>query len=267
MGGKVYLACRRTGAAEEARQEIIQASHNDQVEVIQIDLSDYQSIRQCVEELNQREPNGIHVLINNAGFVTQHNDERVNGVMKIFAINQVGPFLLTNLLLPLLKKGAEQSGQNSRIVVLSSGACEAGKIDLDRIDSPHVSSLRAYANSKLANLMFTVELARQLSEKGWPITANAVHPGWVQTELDRNAWLIIRGLSFVASRLMAKTSGEGAETSLRLAVDPSLENVSGKYFEMCEESKAKHPMARDVSAHKRLWDECSKMSSYAPESQ
>merc|ERR1712130_1062865 len=263
MGGKVYLACRRTDAAEEARQEIMRESHNDQVEVIQIDLSNYDSIRRCVEELNQREPNGIHTLINNAGFVTQHNNERVNGVMKIFAINQVGPFLLTNLLLPLLKKGAEQSGRNSRIVVLSSGASEAAKIDLDRIDSPHVSSLRAYANSKLANFMFTVELARRLTQKAWPVTVNAVHPGWVQTELDRNAWPVIRVMSFVASRLMAKTSSEGAETSLRLAVDPALENVTGKYFENCQESKLKHPMARDEPAQKRLWDECARMTSFS----
>ena len=103
MGAKVYLACRRVDAAEEAKQDIIKATGNSDLHIIRLDLSNFASIREFVAEMERREPEGVHVLVNNAGYVTQHNTVKINGVMEIFAINQLGPFLLTNLLLSSIK--------------------------------------------------------------------------------------------------------------------------------------------------------------------
>lgn len=102
MGGKVYLACRRMDAAASAQQEIIAKTGNRLIETIKVDLGDFDSIKSFVQELENREPQGINVLINNAAYAG-FNNEKINGLMKMFVVNQLGPFLLTNLMIPLLQ--------------------------------------------------------------------------------------------------------------------------------------------------------------------
>jgi len=253
MGGKVYLLCRRMDSAAEAKCDIIQNTGNSYIETLYIDLSNFKSIKDCAEELERKEPNGIHVLINNAGLVTP-NDTKIQNIMKIFVVNHLGPFLLTTLLLPLLKRGSSD-GSNSRVVVVSSGAADLAALDLDRIDSPQCGSFRAYANSKLANLMYSNALARKLEHSGeHTVVVNAVHPGWVRSELDRNANAVIKTISRTLNRLMAKTSKEGAQTSVMLATDPHYAFISGKYFENCAESRVKNKMAYDTNAQEILWE-------------
>jgi len=164
-------------------------------------------------------------------------------------VNHFGVFLLTNL---LLDKITETKG---RIVVLSSGASEWGHINpKDWQASEHKGikgGMKAYSNSKLANVLFTVELQRRLGDKA---TVNAVHPGFVQSELSRNAPFPLRIFAILAAKLVAKNSWQGAQTSLYVATAPELEGVGGQYFEHCRKSKLRNRQAADVDLQKKFWD-------------
>ena len=125
-----------------------------------------------------------------------------------------------------------------------------------------MNSLRAYANSKLANLMYSTSLARRLPQSGCHnVTVNAVHPGCVHSVLDRNAFIFLRYSHKLASTLMAKNPREGAQTSVRVAVDPALNGVSGKYFDNCVEAHPGNPMAHNQEAQDRMWEECVRLTS------
>ena len=226
-GAKVYIACRDAGKAENAMREIKRESGSDTVFFLELDLASMQSIREFSVKFHALE-NYLHILVCNAGVMACPKRFTTDGFELQFGVNHLGHFLLTNLLLDLLKQSSP-----SRIVVVSSGIYTRGKINKkDLMGELSYGKYSAYSQSKLANVLFSNELARRLDQSG--VTVNSCHPGVVRTELGRHnpkaeKYLVPIFLPWL------KTPKEGAQTQIRLAVDPDLENVTGKYFENCKE--------------------------------
>src|SRR5947209_8315404 len=210
MGATVVMVCRDRARGEEARSEITTKSRNNAVDLLLADLSSQQSIRHLVEDFEQRYTH-LHVLINNAGASFPGRRETVDGLEMTFAVNYLAPFLLTNLLLDILKASAP-----ARIVNVSSNSHAAGYIQLDDLQSEHYKSMRVYGQAKLALVLFTYELARRLQGTG--VTANCLHPGFVATNFaQRDLWPIAR----TAAKLVlffGISPEEGAKTSIYLEI-------------------------------------------------
>jgi NAD(P)-dependent dehydrogenase (short-subunit alcohol dehydrogenase family) len=207
-------------------------------------------IRRLAGEIEQRIP-ALHVLVNNAGVVNLSRTTTPDGFESTFAVNHLAYFLLTHLLLPLLERSAP-----ARIVNVASDAHKFGPIDLDDLQSERrYRSMRVYGASKTANLLFTLELAKRLD--GRPVTVNALHPGAVATRLGHNnGWL--GKLATSLTKPFFLTPAQGAETSIFLASDPSVEQTSGRYF-VKKRAVDPLPHASDPVAAKRLWEESARM--------
>ncbi|XP_018328901.1 retinol dehydrogenase 12-like [Agrilus planipennis] len=249
-GAKVYMACRDMTRCENAREEIVLDTKNKYVYCRECDLSSLESIRKFVQIFNKQEDH-LDILINNAGVmrIPKHTTTREGFEMQL-GVNHMGHFLLTNLLLDQLKKAAP-----SRIVNVSSIAHKRGKINKEDLNSNEkYDPGGAYAQSKLANILFTKELAKRLEGTG--VTVYAVHPGLVDTEIIRhmgffNSWMAkIFIKPFVWPFI--KTPTQGAQTIIFAALDPSLERVTGKYFSNCSEAELSEA-AKDDATAKWLW--------------
>jgi NAD(P)-dependent dehydrogenase (short-subunit alcohol dehydrogenase family) len=251
MGATVVMVCRDRARGEEAKSEITTKSRNNAVDLLLADLSSQQSIRQLVGNFQQHYMH-LHVLINNAGAAFPGRRETVDGLEMTFAVNYLAPFLLTNLLLDVLKAGAP-----ARIVNVSSGSHEAGYIKLDNLQSKNpYRSMRVYGQSKLALVLFTYELARRLEGTG--VTVNCLHPGFVATNFGQSDV----GPAF---RLLVKLIGsfgtspqEGAKTSIYLASSPKVEGVTGKYF-VKSIPKRSAAISYDESRQRQLWEQSAKL--------
>lgn len=222
-GARVYLACRSYERGEAARQEIIKETDNQEVIFKSLDLASMQSIREFARTFQEQESR-LDVLINNAGVTGPHRLTD-DGFESQIGVNHMGHFLLTSLLLDLLQKSAP-----SRVITLSSVAHRVGrinKLDLNS-DKKTYQGFRVYAQSKLANILFSRELARRMSGTG--VTSNAVNPGPVHTSLPKDIGFLAKLFWMPISYLFFKDPPLGAQTSIRLAVDPKLENTTGKYF-------------------------------------
>ncbi|XP_068198355.1 retinol dehydrogenase 14b [Antennarius striatus] len=247
---RVIMACRDPRSAEEAAKDIRRQAGPEPGEVIvkQLDLASFRSIRAFCKEIHQEESR-IDVLINNAGVYQCPYTKTEDGFEMQLGVNHLGHFLLTHLLLDLLKTSAP-----SRIVVVSSKLYKYGHINFDDLNSENkYDKAFCYSQSKLANLLFTLELARQLEGTG--VTVNALTPGIVRTRLGRHVKipLLAKPLFLLASFIFFKSPLEGAQTPLYLACSPEVEGVSGKCFANCEEEELM-AKATDEEAAKRLWD-------------
>ncbi|XP_017132878.1 retinol dehydrogenase 13-like [Drosophila elegans] len=255
-GGTVYMACRDMNRCETARQDIIRETNNPNIFGRQLDLSSQESIRKFAAEFKQ-EQDKLHVLVNNAGVMRGPKMLTKDGVEMQLGVNHIGHFLLTNLLLDVLKKSAP-----SRVVVLSSIAHTLGAINVADLNSEKsYDEGKAYNQSKLANLLFTRELAKRLEGSG--VTVNALHPGLVDTGLARN-WAFFQtvfGKYFIQPLFwpFLKTPKSGAQTSIYAALDPELRNVTGLYFSDCKPKNAA-PAALDDAMGKFLWTESEKFT-------
>ncbi|XP_043802666.1 retinol dehydrogenase 13-like [Apis laboriosa] len=224
---KVIMACRDMDKCEIARRDIVIESKNKFVYCRECDLASQASIRDFVKQFKQ-EHNNLHILINNAGVMRCPKKHTKEGIEMQFGVNHLGHFLLTNLLLDVLKSSAP-----SRIINVSSSAHKRGKIKLDDLNSEkNYEPGEAYAQSKLANILFTKELANKL--KGTGVTVNAVHPGIVRTEIMRHMgiyqYYFGRLLTDLLTWIFIKTPLKGAQPILFVAIDPSLNDVTGEYF-------------------------------------
>ncbi|XP_023270656.1 retinol dehydrogenase 14-like [Seriola lalandi dorsalis] len=255
LRARVIMACRDQRSAEEAAQDIKKQAGPEQGEVVikHLDLASLGSVRRFCEEINEEESK-IDVLINNAGIFQCPYTKTEDGFEMQLGVNHLGHFLLTHLLLDLLKTSAP-----SRIVVVSSKLYKYGHINFDDLNSENnYNKAFCYSQSKLANLLFTLELARQL--EGTEVTVNALTPGIVRTRLGRHVQisLLAKPLLYLASLIFFKSPLEGAQTPLYLACSPEVEGVSGKCFANCEEEELM-AKATDEQAAKKLWDISSRM--------
>ncbi|XP_037690994.1 retinol dehydrogenase 14-like [Choloepus didactylus] len=216
--------------------------------VKEVDLASLRSVRAFCQEVLQEEPR-LDVLINNAGIFQCPYMKTEDGFEMQFGVNHLGHFLLTNLLLGLLKSSAP-----SRIVVVSSKLYKYGDINFEDLNSEQsYNKSFCYSRSKLANILFTRELAHRL--EGTNVTVNVLHPGIVRTNLGRHISipLLVKPLFNLVSWAFFKTPLEGAQTSIYLASSPEVEGVSGKYFGDCKEEELL-PKAMNESVARKLWD-------------
>jgi NAD(P)-dependent dehydrogenase (short-subunit alcohol dehydrogenase family) len=248
MGASVVLVGRDKSRCEEAAKEILHrvGEAGPAVTWLLADLSSQSSIRALAREFKQSHRR-LDVLVNNAGVFKARREMTSEGLEYTFAVNHLAPFLLTSLLLDLLK-----SSGNARIVTTSSIAHRGARIDFEdlQFSRKKYSGIRAYGQSKLANILFTKELARQLNGSG--VTANSFHPGGVRTRLAQgNPWYYRLVWYAVAPFLIS--SEKGADTGIHLASSEELQGVSGKYFVKREE-RSPSAEAQDAEAALRLWE-------------
>ncbi|XP_041651960.1 retinol dehydrogenase 11-like [Cheilinus undulatus] len=248
-GARVILACRDMDRANKAAEDVKKSSGSDNVVVKKLDLASLQSVRQLAKDVVASEER-LDVLINNAGVMACPKWQTEDGFEMQFGVNHLGHFLLTHCLLDLLKKSAP-----SRIVNVSSLAHEKGKIFFDDIHSEkNYHPWKSYSQSKLANVLFTRELANRLQGTG--VTAYSLHPGVIRTELGRHFWPSVplwRRALYKPIMFLVKSPTQGAQTTIYCAVEESLQNQSGLYYSDCA-PKTAAPQGRDDEAAKKLWD-------------
>ena len=249
MGARVLVTARNADKGRAAVSAIAQRLGGDgQVQLVVFDLADLASVRRGAAEILEQAPR-LDVLVNNAGLVLTERAETVDGYEATFATNHLGPFLLTNLLLDRITGSAP-----ARIVNVASTAHSAARrgMPFDDLQSKkQYRGMRVYGQSKLANILFTLELARRLEGRG--VTANSLHPGTVRTgyggDGDTRGFLAF-GIKIASPFFLSPA--KGARTSVYLASSPDVEGVSGQYFVKC---KPKQPSrwAQDPEAAGRLW--------------
>ena len=245
LGARVGIVGRDAARAQAAASDIRAVQANPAVDVFVADMSSQAEVRRLAAEVIATYSR-LDVLVNNVGGYWAHRHVTADGLEHTFAVNHLASFLLTNLLLDRLKASAP-----ARVVTVSSGAQSLGRIDFDDLQSVrNYSGQRAYNQSKLANVMFTYELARRLEGTG--VTATVLHPGVTRTDFgaEDQAWYFKKG-SGLARRFM-KSPTRGAETPVYLASSPEVEGVSGAYFANGSARKSSK-LSYDLDAAARLW--------------
>lgn len=244
MGAHLGITGRDRGRSEDAAREIRTAG-GGQVDVFVADLSSQSEVRRLADGVLQS-LSQIDVLVNNVGGYWNTRHVTADGLERTFALNHLAPFLLTNLLIDRLRQSAP-----ARVVTVSSNAQAMGRIDFDDLQGERsYSGAQAYNQSKLANVLFTYELARRL--RATSVTANALHPGVVRTSFGAEDPRGVQRLFVPFMRPFMRSPAKGAATSIRLASAPDLEQVTGRYF---VNSKPKRSSKRsyDEDAAARLW--------------
>ena len=245
MGASIVMLCRNEKKGKNALKEIKDNTGNQFIELMIADLQDHDSIRLFAQNYKSTHDK-LHVLINNAGIMKKKRETNNLGHETTFATNHLGHFLLTNLLLEML-----QSSAPARIINVSSGSHKRGKLDMDNLMlEQKFGRFKAYSNSKLANILFTYELARRLDDSG--VTVNVVHPGAARTNFGREFSERTRKFLKLFKRFTISAE-EGAKTSIFLASSPEVENITGKYWIKCKQVKSSK-YSYNTSIQKRLWD-------------
>lgn len=260
LGARVVLTARDEARGATAAEAIRARGGSGTVEVAPLDLASFASIRRFAREVAPRLGH-LDVLVNNAGLVQLVPTVTEDGFETTFGVNHLGHFLLTTLLLDQLRASAP-----SRVVVVASHAHKSarGGLDFDDLQSARrYSGLGVYNRSKLANILFTRELARRLDASG--VTANSLHPGFVASRLARDGDAGALGEAVMTlARPFAISPARGARTSVYLASSPAVADVTGKYFARCREVRPARA-ARDDDAARRLWDVSAELVASVPD--
>ncbi len=246
-GATIYIVSRSKEKAEAAITKIKTESKNNDIHYFIADLSSQKSIRNLVQEINKKLTK-LDVLINNAGGVFSDFQLSEDGIEMTLATNHFSFFLLTHLLLDLLKKS-----DAARIINVSSDSHYKGKIDIDSFtQNKAYFVLKAYEQSKLANVLFTQELASRLKDLN--ITVNALHPGFVNTDIGtKGTQWYANWIWSLASKIGGLSVENGAKTSIYLASSDEVKNVTGKYFDKCK-SVAPAAITNDKKLQQAVWE-------------
>ena len=246
LGANVVIHGRDSAAVGAVCRATLRVARGGQVTGAVADFGSLQSVRRMAEEVAAQHPR-LDVLVNNAGAAARQRRTSADGFEWLFAVNHLAPFLLTKLLLPTLTKNAP-----ARIVTVASMAYRRARLDFDDLqwERRKYLSLQAYSASKLANILFTLELSRRLD--GTRVTANCLHPGVVATNIFASLGILGRVVGVLARPLLMSPVA-GATTTVHVASAPELATVSGKFFERSREVRL-DAMARDAVAARRLWE-------------
>lgn len=249
MGATVVIVGRSAERCQNTVNMIKSVTGNQNVEFIAADLSSLAGIRKTAETFLATHDR-LDVLLNNAGAVFESRQVSVDGIEMSMALNHLNYFLLTDLLLDVLKKTAQQYGE-ARIVNTASDAHMGNKLNFDDLQhQKSYSRFGVYGESKLMNVMYTYELARRLEST--KVTANVLHPGFVATGFGHNNGTMFKMVIGLLQRLAALTPEQGTQTSLYVATSPELKGVNGKYFDKSKARKSSD-VSYDEAAQKRLW--------------
>lgn len=250
-GRTVVMLCRNVPAAEVVREEILRQAPRAVVQVVPCDLASLASVREAAGVVRRDYPR-LDLLINNAGMVSTRHRMSVDGFELTFATNHLGPFLLTALLLEALGKAA-------RIVNVASRAHFRGRMDFESLTDARApyNAVAAYAQSKLANVLFTFALARRLSGTG--VCVNCLHPGVVATNLLPRWLRLIK--PFISTVIDAE---RGARTTLYLALAQEAAGVTGRYLDEHQNPKPAAPLANDVELQESLWQKSAHWTGVSP---
>ena len=245
QGAQVIVVGRNRDKCVATVNQVKQATGNGQVEFMLADLASQSEIHQLAAAFKQQHKR-LDVLINNAGALFMTRQETVDGIEMTFALNHLNYFLLTHLLLDVLKSSAP-----ARIINVASDAHQGSAIDFDDLQGrKKYRGFTAYGRSKLANILFTYELARRLADTG--VTANTLHPGFVASNFaTNNGWFYDKIFRQLA-KLIAISPEAGARTPVYLASSPAVAGVTGKYF-VKQKAIPSSPASYDEAAAKRLW--------------
>ncbi|KAG4075333.1 hypothetical protein HA402_003124 [Bradysia odoriphaga] len=252
-GGTIYIASRDEKKGNDSVESIRRSTGNNNVHFIRLDLGSLKSVQHFSETFHEKE-NRLDVLINNAAIATGTYQMTEDGFETDIGVNHLGHFLLTNLLLELLRISAP-----SRILVVSSFGHRFGEISRSNLNSEmyYPGFLLAYTNSKLANVLFTRELSRRLENSN--ITANCLDPGFSMSALAQHLPPAFRIITQFVQRLFGRSPEHASETHVMLAVDPSVNKVSGKYFVDCIEEQPSI-LATDDADALWLWEASAKLT-------
>jgi NAD(P)-dependent dehydrogenase (short-subunit alcohol dehydrogenase family) len=255
LGAEVVISGRNREKTEATIHQIISETGNETVHYLLADFSDLEQVRELAAQFNRRFSR-LDILVNNAGSFFNTRQETQYGVEKTFLVNHLAPFLLTNLLLETIK-----SSSSARIINVSSDAHQYGTLDFDDLCFKRgFVGMKAYARSKLANILFTYESVRRLGESS--ITVNALHPGHVATDIWRTNFSIVGPALKRVMGLFALTPEEGADNSIYLATSQDVAGVTGKYFVKREPAQSSS-LSYDEELAKRLWEVSEDLTSIA----
>ena len=245
-GARIVMAGRDPGRSATALREVTARSGSKDVSLFLCDFASQAAIRQFVETFRARHDR-LDVLVNNAGAVNKTRSATVDGIETTFAVNHLGSFLLTNLLLDLLVKSAQ-----ARIVTVASIGHRQATLDFSDLGFERgYSTMRAYSRSKLANILFSNDLARRLA--GTRVTSNSLHPGAVDTRIWLGAPVLAKPLIQIVFRPFFISAEAGGRYIVRLVTAPELSEVTGKYFEK-DKLSSPSSLAMDEALGRRLWD-------------
>lgn len=257
-GADVVIAGRRQDRGDAAIAEIRTGAPDASVQFLAADLSRRDEVRRLADTVADR-CERLDVLINNAGVMVGRRTLTADGIEMTFAVNHLAPFLLTHLLLPKLAAAASESTR-ARIVVVASRAHQGVKLDFADLQAERrYVGWFVYKRSKLANLYFTYALARRLDAS--KVTVNALHPGFVATDIGTAHGFLPGPLWSLASRL-AISPEQGSSTIVHLAAAPEVANAHGEYFVKCRPARSSE-ISRDPDAAERLWTESVRLTGTA----
>lgn len=243
LGGSVVIVCRNKNKGEPALAEVKAKSGNENIHLMLADLSSLKSVRDLADAFKAKYDK-LNVLVNNAGEVLSRRHVTVDGLERTFSSNHLGHFLLTNLLLDVIRDSAP-----ARILNITSEAHRGAKIHFDDLQGEKYSAFRAYGQAKLANVLFTYELAKKLEGTG--VTANCLHPGVVRTGFGHDDSGLMSLAIWIAGPFFMSAE-KAARTVTKLATSHELESVSGKYFSKVKEARSSEE-SYDEETARHLW--------------
>jgi len=252
QGAEVVIVGRDEGRTAQAVELIKSQTGNQAISYLLADLSSQKDVRKLTQDFKNKY-NKLDVLLNNAGAIFLSRKVSVDGYEMSLALNHLNYFLLTDLLLDMVK-----AGPSGRIVNVASRAHYGGHVNFDDLQSQHgYNGMKVYGTSKLMNVLFTYELARRLQSTN--VTANCLHPGFVASNFaGNNGWFVRMGMKFMSGRISVE---DGAKCSIYLASSPDVQGVSGKYFNYDLKETRSSDESYDEAEAKRLWDVSEKLVS------